>query len=106
MYWIKCFLPGRTMLQKKLASEGEVVQKFKAAPKLKPPRRRSPLKNKTNRSDYSKEKVKEFREEGKDYQKVPDPIKELRREQRKRLKEKFNIQKVAQDYLNNLLMGS
>ena len=88
------------------ASEGEVVQRFKPAPKQKPPRRQSPVQNKTDRDDYMKNYMTDYRkDQGKDYQKVPDSIKEFRKKQRKRLKKKFDIKKVAEGYLNNLLMG-
>jgi hypothetical protein len=36
--------------------------------------------NKTNRSDYMKNYMKDYRENGKDYQKMPDAIKQKRRE--------------------------
>lgn len=35
------------------------------------------------------------KEKGKDYQKVPDVIKDQRREQKKRLEEKFNLKAEA-----------
>lgn len=73
-------------------SEGEVVVKFKAQPKIKPPRRKSPTQNESNRTDYMKIYMEEYRgEEGKDYQKMPDKIKELRKKQRKERKKKGNI---------------
>jgi len=73
------------------ALEGEVIVKFKPAPKFKPPRRNPPVKNKSNRQDYSKEYMKEYREEGKDYQKKPEAIKELKRKQKEQLEKKFKI---------------
>ena len=76
-------------------AEGEVVVKFKAQPKVKPPRRKSPVKNESNRTDYMKLYMKEYRsEEGKDYQKMPDKIKELRKKQRKEKKKKSSIEDV------------
>jgi hypothetical protein len=35
--------------------------------------------------------MEKYRGEGKDYQKMPKRIKELRKKQRKRLKKKFNL---------------
>lgn len=73
-------------------SNGDIVVKYIPPPKFKPPRRRPGIKNKSNRSDYMKEYMQDYRKDkGKDYQKVPTPIKKLRSEQRKRLKEKFNL---------------
>jgi hypothetical protein len=77
------FLAGET--------EGDMVKKFQPAPKQKPPRRQPAVKNKSNRSDYMKEYMTEYRGEGKDYQKVPDKVKKFRAEQKKRLKEKFDL---------------
>lgn len=72
--------------------QGEVIVKFRPAPKIKPPRRQSPVKNKSNRTDYSKNYMQEYRKEkGKDYQEIPQSVKDFRREQRKKLKEKFDI---------------
>lgn len=51
--------------------EGEPIKKFLPSPKKKPPRRRPMVENKSNRSDYMKEYMTEYRGEGKDYQKVP-----------------------------------
>lgn len=73
---------------------GDVVKKYVAPPKQKPPRRRPTIKNKTNKSDYMKNYMHNYRkEEGKDYQKVPDSVKKHRAEQRRRLKEKLNLSK-------------
>jgi hypothetical protein len=73
--------------------EGEIVPVFRPAPENKPPRRRAPYKNKTQRSDYHQDFQKDvYRgEHGKGYQKAPSKIKKFRAEQRKRLKEKFNL---------------
>ena len=68
--------------------EGEVVKKFNPTPEVKPKRRGPSFKNKSNRSDYFKQYMKEYRDNGKDYQKVPDNIKEYRREQKKKLENK------------------
>jgi len=62
---------------------GEIVKKFLKQPKIKPPRRQPSVKNKSDRSDYMKEFMTEYREEGKDYQKKPEKLKKFRREQKK-----------------------
>ena len=72
-------------------SEGDIVKKFRAAPKIKPPRRKPSVQNVSNRSDYMEKYMTKYREDGKDYQKVPDKTKKLRSEQRKRLKKKFDL---------------
>jgi hypothetical protein len=82
------FLSGET--------QGDMVKKFIPPPKQKPPRRRPAIKNKSNRSDYMKEYMTEYRGEGKDYQKVPDKVKKFRIEQRKRLKEKLDLKSASQ----------
>lgn len=70
----------------------EIIKKFVSSPKQKPPRRRPSVKNITNRSDYMKNYMEKYRKEkGKSYQKVPIKVKKFRAEQRKRLKEKFNL---------------
>ena len=74
--------------------EGDIVHKIKLPPKIKPPRRRPAVKNKSQRSDYMKNFMKTYREDGKDYQKMPSSIKKMRRDQRKRLKEKFCLKGV------------
>ena len=66
-------------------AEVEIKTKYRPNPKVKPPRRRSPVKNKSNRTDYSKKYMREYREDGKDYQKKPENLKKLRRDQKKRL---------------------
>lgn len=71
--------------------EGDIVKKFRVSPSLKPPRRRPSIHNKTNRSDYSRNYMRKYREEGKDYQKIPDAVKKFRAEQRKHFKEHFNL---------------
>lgn len=76
--------------------EGEVIKKFKPAPKIKPPRREPDVKTKSNRSDYMKNYMKEYREEGKDYQKVPEKVKEYRRKQKKK-KESTSRNRVGID---------
>jgi hypothetical protein len=69
--------------------EGEVKTKLRATPKVKPPRRNPDVENKSNRSDYMKNYMTKYREEGKSYQKMPDKLKEYRRKQRKRLRDKY-----------------
>lgn len=66
--------------------DGDVTHKPPPTPKKNPPRKKSIVKNKSNRSDYSKHYMREYREDGKDYQKMPENLKELRREQKKQLK--------------------
>lgn len=68
-------------------AQGEIVTKYREAPKHKPPRRRPSVKNKSNRTDYMKLYMKKYREDGNDYQKVPEKVKEWRREQKKKLEE-------------------
>jgi hypothetical protein len=69
-------------------ADGEIKTKYRPNPKIKPPRRKSPVKNKSNRKDYSTKYMQEYRgEKGKDYQKKPKNLKDLRRKQKKCLKE-------------------
>jgi hypothetical protein len=68
-------------------AEGDPVKKFIPMPKKKPPRRKSLIKNKSNRSDYMKNYMEDYRGDTK----KPDNAKELQKEQQKRLREKFNI---------------
>ncbi len=67
-------------------SDGDVVKKRHKDPKVKPPRRDKSFSNESNRSDYMKNYMTDYREEGKDYQKIPKSIKELRKKQRKKKK--------------------
>ena len=62
-----------------------VVKKFRPAPGAKPARRRPTFQNLSDRSTYHRDYKRRQREEGKDYQKVPEDVKTWRREQRKRL---------------------
>ena len=72
--------------------DSEVVRKHRPSPKFKPPRRKPSVSNKSQRSDYSKEYMRVYRkEQGKDYQRIPESIKKQRTEHRKRLKEKFDL---------------
>ena len=67
--------------------EGDVTKKFRAQPKVKPPRRKPSVQNESSRSDYMKVYMEDYRgEEGKDYQKMPDKIKELRKKQKEERK--------------------
>ena len=87
---LKLFNPSITAVD----PEGDVVKKYFPAPEQKPPRRRPGIKNKSNRSDYMRQYMTDYRkEQGKDFQKAPDSVKKFRAEQRKRLKEKFNLKK-------------
>lgn len=70
---------------------GDVVKKYRPTPKIKPPRRKPSVTNKTDRSDYMKDYIKKYREEGKDYQKVPDKIKEFRKKHRKKKRVEVNL---------------
>ncbi len=76
------------LIAKEMDNEGEVVKKFKAKPKNKPPRRKPSIQNESSKSDYMKNYMEEYRGDGKDYQKKPELIKELRKKQRERLKGK------------------
>jgi hypothetical protein len=76
-----------------ISSEGDVKKIFRPTPKVKPPRRKPSIQNITQQEGYSTKKVKEFREEGGDYQKMPDAVKKLRREQRKKLRENLKAKK-------------
>jgi len=71
--------------------DGEVKKKPIPMPKIKPPRRNPAIKNVSSKPEYSREYMKEYREEGKDYQKVPEEVSRFRREQKKRLKEKQGL---------------
>jgi hypothetical protein len=68
--------------------DGEIKKKFIPPPEIKPPRRKSPITNESSKPEYAREYMKEYREDGKDYQKIPDSVKKFRKEQKKRLKEK------------------
>jgi len=81
-----------TDLLRFINADGDIVKKFIAAPKIKPPRRAPSVKNKSNRTDYMKNYMEKYRkDEGKDYQKKPEVLKELRKKQKQRLKEKFDL---------------
>jgi hypothetical protein len=69
-------------------TDGEVVKKHHPEPKIKPKRRRPSFKNKTDRSDHSQKVMQEYRENGKDYQKKPDKVKEYRRKKKKEFLDK------------------
>lgn len=62
--------------------EGEVIKKFKPAPKKKPPRRQPSLKNKTDDAHYMRDYMRQYQEEGKGYQKMPESVKKRRLEQK------------------------
>ena len=72
--------------------DGEVKVKFRAKPKIKPPRRKSPIQNESNKPEYMRDYMKDRRQDGEDYQKVPDKVKEFRRNQKKKLKEKLDLE--------------
>ena len=75
------------------APEGDVVKKVFKVPLIKPPRQKGPTENKTNRTDFSKNYMREYRQQGKDYQKAPSKVKEFRRKQRKEFKEHLRLKK-------------
>lgn len=86
---IRSFLARRVVqafLESVDTPEGEVKKKFVPSPNVKPPRRRPSGRNKSNRGDYMQKYMKKYRGEGKDYQKIPENIKKMRRQQRKRIK--------------------
>jgi len=73
---------------------GDIVHKSRPTPKVKAPRRRPSFKNKSQRSDYMKNYMQDYRgDKGKDYQKKPQALKDFQREQREKVKEKFNLKK-------------
>jgi hypothetical protein len=67
---------------------GEVKFKKRDIPKEKPPRVDSDISNVSSKPEYFSSYMKERRENGKDYQKVPKIMKEFRKKQRKKKKEK------------------
>ena len=71
--------------------EGEVKFKFRAKPDLRGPRRVSPIKNKSSKPEYFSDTMQERRDNGQDCQKGTEHSKKLKREQKKRLKEKFDL---------------
>jgi predicted DNA binding CopG/RHH family protein len=74
--------------------EGDVTTKFRAQPKIKPPRRESPVRNKSNRTDYMQVYMEKYREDGEDYQKKPQKIKDLKKKQKKERKKEGHIEDV------------
>lgn len=66
----------------------DIKKKFRPSPEIKPPRRNPSVQNKTDSPAYMRTYMKERREDGEDYQKVPSMIKELRKKQKQKLKEK------------------
>jgi hypothetical protein len=83
-----------SQLVRHVMAEMEIKKKFRQNPIQKPPRRKPSVMNDTSRSDYMKDYMQDYRkEQGKDYQKVPSPIKKYRAEQRKRLKDKLKLKK-------------
>ena len=81
------------ILAGRIPSEGEVKKIFRPQPEIKPPRRKPSTQNVTQRDNYYTQKVKEFREEGGDYQRSPDSVKKFRREQRKKFRENLKKKK-------------
>lgn len=88
-------------------SEGEVVKKFKAQPKEKPPRRRPSVQNISNRTDYMKNYMEKYRkEDGKDYQKIPKLIRELRKKQKKQKKMQGKIENIYNRVLSTIKLAN
>jgi hypothetical protein len=71
--------------------EGDVVKKVFKIPLVKPSRQEGPAK--AYRTDFSKNYMREYRQNGKDYQRAPDKLKEFRRKQRKKFKEHLKLKK-------------
>lgn len=69
-------------------SEGDIIVKLNPVPKIKPSRKKPSFQNKSNRTDFPKNYMRKYREEGKDYQKIPEVIKKLRKKQRKKKEKK------------------
>ena len=80
-------------LASSIETEGDrKPNKFRKTPKIKHTREQPSIKNKSNAEDYSQKYMERYRkEEGKDYQKAPDKVKELRRKQQESLKKKFDL---------------
>jgi hypothetical protein len=79
--------------------DGDIKKKFYTEPEIKPPRRNPSILNKTNAPGYMQEYMKDYRGEGKDYQKLPDKIKHYRRQLRKKLKEQIKERRPLQSAL-------
>jgi hypothetical protein len=79
--------------------EGDVQKKVYEEPLIKPPRRNPAVNNKSNRSDYMKNYMQDYRGQGKDYQKMPGKVKHFRREQRKKFKEKLKTRDPLKAHL-------
>ena len=71
--------------------EGDIVKKIFKVPEKNPPRAKGPAR--AYKTDFSKNYMKEYRQNGKDYQKAPDKVKEFRRKQRKKFKEHLKHKK-------------
>jgi len=86
--------------------EGDTTKKFRAQPKIKPPRRKPSVQNESSREDYMKEYMKDYRkEEGKDYQKMPAKIKELRKRQRQEKKKTQPVNGVLNTEVGRVGIG-
>lgn len=72
--------------------DGDVKPRFLPSPGDKPKRRRPSVQNVSQRSDYMKQFMREYRgEKGKDYQRKPKPLKDFLRRQRERIRKRFNL---------------
>jgi hypothetical protein len=89
---IKSFLPD-------LNDGGDIRKKFYTEPKIKPPRRNPSTMNKSDAPGYMKDYMKEYRGDGKDYQKMPDKVKQYRREQRKKFRDSLKKSRPMQAHL-------
>jgi len=68
--------------------EGDTKQNIVPVSKFKPPRLDA-TKTKSRKTDYFKNYMTERRDQGKDYQKMPDKVKQFRRDQKKKFKNKL-----------------
>ena len=78
--------------------EGDVVKVIHEETDVKAPRKEKSFTNKSNRSDYSKNYMREYREDGKDYQKLPEKIKELHKKQKRERQKKSDNVGIGLDY--------
>jgi hypothetical protein len=70
--------------------DGDVQKKFTPNPQAKPRRRNPSFQNLSDRDDYHQNYQRDYRQQGKDYQRIPDGVKRLRQEQRKKINDRFH----------------
>lgn len=70
------------------ADDDTITMPFRPEPESKPARRQPSFQNKSQHKNYQRDYKRKQKENGGGYQKVPDKVKEWRREQRKTLKDK------------------